>query len=430
MTNKSITLNVWKNNNKFAMAVQGEVDSRFLSIKLEDENGPIDLTSKSVIFVAKKPDGNVIFNSMIIDDAKNGIAILELTSQMSAFPGTLENCEVHVMSENGETLIAQKINIFIQPSLGISTEESISELTAFQKIVSDVNILKQHSASENNPHNVTATQVGALLDSTKYGSSLEVNGTTLSLKDQDGDTLNTVITHDTTYSVATKNSDGLMSSSDKTKLDGIENGANSNVQSDWNQTNTSSDDYIKNKPSIPSEINDLSGTLPISKGGTGAVNLVDAQKNLQYYNSYSQLGLTSGCSTSDIINALPSYSIFSSSVNTAAQISDAPAEWGQITIIKSRDRKILLFNQSLSNGHNGNNFYFGEHCSTYVTWYKIFTANPNCVVPISNGGTGATTAAAALTNLGAQAVTDNALNTTDKTIVGAINEIYNMISGS
>ena len=32
------------------------------------------------------------------------------------------------------------------------------------------------------------------------------------------------------------------------KLSGIASGAEVNVQSDWNQTNISADDYIKNKP--------------------------------------------------------------------------------------------------------------------------------------------------------------------------------------
>lgn len=43
---------------------------------------------------------------------------------------------------------------------------------------------------------------------------------------------------------------GLMSSSDKIKLDGISSGAEANVQSDWNQTTTTADDYIKNKPTL------------------------------------------------------------------------------------------------------------------------------------------------------------------------------------
>lgn len=40
-------------------------------------------------------------------------------------------------------------------------------------------------------------------------------------------------------------------SAEKTKLGGIANGAEVNVQSDWNQSDTAADDYIKNKPIIP-----------------------------------------------------------------------------------------------------------------------------------------------------------------------------------
>jgi len=43
----------------------------------------------------------------------------------------------------------------------------------------------------------------------------------------------------------------LMSDAEHTKLAGIAAGAEVNVQSDWNQTNTNADDYIKNKPTIP-----------------------------------------------------------------------------------------------------------------------------------------------------------------------------------
>ncbi len=43
---------------------------------------------------------------------------------------------------------------------------------------------------------------------------------------------------------------GLMSATDKTKLNGIAAGAEVNVQSDWNVTDTSSDAFIKNKPNV------------------------------------------------------------------------------------------------------------------------------------------------------------------------------------
>lgn len=51
---------------------------------------------------------------------------------------------------------------------------------------------------------------------------------------------------------ATTSTAGLMSANDKTKLNNIASGAEANVQSDWSATDTSSDAYIKNKPTIPS----------------------------------------------------------------------------------------------------------------------------------------------------------------------------------
>ena len=62
----------------------------------------------------------------------------------------------------------------------------------------------------------------------------------------------TIDSENTTYSAVTSETNGLMTSSDKTKLDGIATGAEVNVQSDWNETNTNSDAYIQNKPTIPS----------------------------------------------------------------------------------------------------------------------------------------------------------------------------------
>lgn len=75
----------------------------------------------------------------------------------------------------------------------------------------------------------------------------------------------TIAATDTTYSDATTSTAGLMSAADKTKLNGIATGAEVNVQSDWSVTDTSSDAFIKNKPTIPTVNN---GTLTIQKNGT------------------------------------------------------------------------------------------------------------------------------------------------------------------
>lgn len=204
----------------------------------------------------------------------------------------------------------------------------------------------------------------------------------------------------------------------------------------WNNKSNFSGSYtdLTNKPTIPTALADLTGVLALAKGGTGATTARDAQANLQIYTALTKLNLPTPCSTHDIINALPDYSIFSFAVNNNTVITDIPSDWGQLTIIKSAFRKTILYNTSLTTGSNGNNFWFGEHRATAVTWSKIFTSNINCAVPIANGGTGATTAATALTALGAASSVNvgdvSTLSTTNKTVVGAINELYNMITGS
>lgn len=63
------------------------------------------------------------------------------------------------------------------------------------------------------------------------------------------------------FTNATTSANGLMSSTDKSKLDGVETGAEANVQSDWSQTTSSADDFIKNKPTKLSDFtNDGDGT--------------------------------------------------------------------------------------------------------------------------------------------------------------------------
>ena len=81
------------------------------------------------------------------------------------------------------------------------------------------------------------------------------DGWTVNVKDTDytyrWDGTNWIAISANAIPLATQSVNGLMSSTDKTKLDGIEAGAEVNVQSDWNQTNTQADDYIKNKPTLP-----------------------------------------------------------------------------------------------------------------------------------------------------------------------------------
>ena len=88
----------------------------------------------------------------------------------------------------------------------------------------------------------------------------------------------TITLNDTTYSDATTSVHGLMSAADKTKLDGIATGAEVNVQSDWNITDSTSDAYIKNKPTIPTKDSDLTNDRYV-RYDTASQGLTSTQKS-------------------------------------------------------------------------------------------------------------------------------------------------------
>lgn len=115
------------------------------------------------------------------------------------------------------------------------------------------------------------------------GATLSVSGSTVTITTSAGQTITYTLSGSGTASgytitatpssgtptsvtipAATGSSAGLMTSSDKSKLDGIEAGAEANVQADWNQNNSSADDYIKNKPTIPPAITVDSALSPTS----------------------------------------------------------------------------------------------------------------------------------------------------------------------
>ena len=69
--------------------------------------------------------------------------------------------------------------------------------------------------------------------------------------------------------------DNPFTDADETKLDGIAEGAQVNIQSDWNEAQSTAGAYIKNKPTIPAAPLPA-GALPQEIAGTGTVASLDA----------------------------------------------------------------------------------------------------------------------------------------------------------
>lgn len=130
MITKKVTLNTWEINEVVVYANRGEVDSRYIEVSFKDsEANTVSLSERNVVFYAKKPDGNVIFNNCTVDGVNN-TAILNLTSQTLSVPGLLE-CEFQIFDGTNVLLKVNGLKIFVSEDENFSGAlESTSEANA------------------------------------------------------------------------------------------------------------------------------------------------------------------------------------------------------------------------------------------------------------------------------------------------------------
>lgn len=182
-------------------------------------------------------------------------AAVSATNGGSATPGVmsagdkekLDSLEVYTVTDsttNGNILVngTRDIDVYTHPNFGPT-----------------------HNSGLTNPETADVT-AGETADRTlAFGGTFKVTGETVGVR---GHTT-ALAEHTLTLpsSTATTSADGLMSSTDKTKLNGIETGAQANVKPDWDAAAGSAAEIL-HKPSIPTVNN---ATLSITVGSASAV---------------------------------------------------------------------------------------------------------------------------------------------------------------
>ena len=180
------------------------------------------------------------------------------------------------------------------------------------------------------------------------------------------------------------------------------NNAEANIQSDWNETNDTSDAYIKNKPSIPTKVSELTNDRTYATETYVQNKIAEAQVggsvDLSSYalkvdlNEKVDKVSGKGLSTNDYTTAEKNKLANLSTVATSGSYNDLTDK-----------PKIPTKTSELTND------------SSFASESYVTNAINNAQL---GGGSGS---GVDLSNY--QTKSDNTLNTTDKTIVGAINEL-------
>ena len=121
-----------------------------MEIKILDKKKAFNLTDKTVIFYAAKPDGNLIFNYCEVIDAQKGLVNLAMTSQMSIIPGIMRDCEIDILDDELTKLKIKGLSIEIVRCTDFeSAIESTSEFTVLDEALADVKKVMEAYSEEN-----------------------------------------------------------------------------------------------------------------------------------------------------------------------------------------------------------------------------------------------------------------------------------------
>lgn len=212
--------------------------------------------------------------------------------------------------------------------------------------------------------------------------------------------------------------DNNFTNADVTKLSGIQAGAEVNVQSDWNEADNTADDYIKNKPTIPTNTSDLnndsgfldSSDITVTQVQTAGTKIATIDVDGNSTDLYAPTGgggsYTEGDGIDITSNTISVDTTFTEA-STRANIASGDTFSTILGKIKKffTDLKTVAFTGAYSDlsGQPTNVSQFTND-SGYITSSGT-AANVSGTVAIANGGTGANTRLDAAKNLTNEEVT-------------------------
>ena len=124
--------------------------------------------------------------------------------------------------------------------------------------ISQINAASGQVTHDGGPAIITNIEGGTFVNGTltvtdESGADVSLVGDTITVEGT-SHALITAAQSTTVNAITSTGSGQIITGTERTKLNGIAAGAEVNVQSDWDQTDTTADDYIENKPTIPTQV--------------------------------------------------------------------------------------------------------------------------------------------------------------------------------
>ena len=241
---------------------RGDTKARTIHITLTKDGKVVDLSDAVFCeILIHKPDDTE--NDQTVVRYGNELQYTFRTTDINV-PGECK-CMVQVTFADNAIITSPEFAVMVyNQTIDQGKEESTNEYTAISQILVDVTDLKDDCEGIEQDCQDIADSLPTVYDATL---TIQVNGSdlqTFTANDDTDKTANIIvptktsdITNDSDYvsDASYVHTDSNYTAAEKTKLSGIESGAEVNVQSDWTQADSSADDYMKNKPNIP-EVSD------------------------------------------------------------------------------------------------------------------------------------------------------------------------------
>lgn len=243
----------------------GDTRARTIHLTLVNNGTVVDL-SEAVFceLLIKKPDLNENDQAMV--RVGNELQYTFRTQDINV-PGECK-CMVQVTFADGTIVTGPEFAVMVfDQVINQNHERSTNEYTAITQQLVDATAQADRAEDEADRAEGLKEDCQAIKDSLPNVNdavlTIQINGVTVktfSANDSEDKTVNIVIptktsdiTNDSSYpsDAGYVHTDNNYTSDEKTKLSGIAAGAEVNVQPDWDQSDNTADDYIKNKPNIP-----------------------------------------------------------------------------------------------------------------------------------------------------------------------------------